>query len=128
MRALDSMDGSEAPGALTFSTCAYLFSAVSGWAGASSERRHRIRNIRDEMAVSLIAWTFGSRSAHNPITMPARHGGHQIKWPAPAIQKKGGIAMATSKKAKKTTRKLTAKKLEATKPLVVVGGWNRVKN
>jgi hypothetical protein len=42
--------------------------------------------------------------------------------------KKGGIAMATSKKAKKTTRKLTAKKLEATKPLVVVGGWNRVKN
>jgi len=36
--------------------------------------------------------------------------------------------MATRKKAKKTNRKLTAKKLEATKPLVVPGGWNRVKN
>jgi hypothetical protein len=38
--------------------------------------------------------------------------------------------MATSKKAKKTARKLTAKKLEATKPLTVApsGGWNRVKN
>lgn len=37
--------------------------------------------------------------------------------------------MATSKKAKKTMRKLTAKKLEATKPLTVVPGeWNRVKN
>jgi hypothetical protein len=37
--------------------------------------------------------------------------------------------MATSKIAKKTTKKLSAKKLEATKPLTVVpGGWNRVKN
>jgi hypothetical protein len=37
--------------------------------------------------------------------------------------------MATSKKSKKTTRKLTGKKLEETKPLTVVsGGWNRVKN
>jgi hypothetical protein len=52
----------------------------------------------------------------------------RIEWPAPAIQENGGIAMATRKKAKKTNRKLTAKKLEATKPLVVPGGWNRVKN
>jgi hypothetical protein len=37
--------------------------------------------------------------------------------------------MATSKKAKKTSRKLTAKKLEATKALTVApGGWNRIKN
>ncbi len=37
--------------------------------------------------------------------------------------------MATNKTAKKTARKLTAKKLEATKPLTLTsGGWNRVKN
>jgi hypothetical protein len=101
---------------------------VAGWSGTSSGSRHRTRHIRDEMAGALVGWTFGSRFAYNPKTMSARHEGKPDKMARTSSPKKGGIAMATKKKAKKTTRKLTSKKMEATKPLLAVGGWNRVKN
>ena len=80
------------------------------------------------MAYSLIGWTFGSQFAYNVMTKLARHADKPDKMARTCSPKKGGIAMAPSKKTKKTTRKLTSKKLEATKPLVVVGEWNRVKN
>ena len=78
------------------------------------------------MICSLIGWTFGLLFAGKDGGAPWRQA---VKTGlVTAISKEGGIAMATSKKAKKTNRKLTAKKLEETKPLVVPGGWNRVKN
>jgi hypothetical protein len=53
--------------ALNFSTDVELFSVSSGWSGASSEFRDRIRHIPNGMIFAPVGWTFGSRFAYDDV-------------------------------------------------------------
>src|SRR5271168_2252877 len=82
--------------ALTFSTGVDLFSVGSGWSGASSEYRDRIRHIPNGMIRSSVGWTFGSRFAYNDVGVP---------WGQPGkIARGGNLARGRNRYGKRKER------------------------